>query len=72
MLLTNPGRSYEGGDRTPKFKEYIFPTFYKKCINGVVRIDSTIIFHLSKLLKLAFFILCDVIFLMRLWGKFEI
>ena len=38
----------------------------------VVRIGSIIIFHLSKLLKAKFFILCDVIFLVRLQGKFEI
>ena len=31
-----------------------------------------IIFHLSKLRKARFFILCDVIFLVRLLGKFEI
>ena len=31
-----------------------------------------IIFHLSKRWKAKFFILCDVIFLVRLQGKFEI
>ena len=58
-----------GGKRsssfTPKFKEYILPV-YK------VRIGSIIIFHLRKLWKAKFFILCDVIFLVRLQEKFEI
>ena len=31
-----------------------------------------IIFHLSKVRKAKFFILCDVIFLVRLQGKVEI
>ena len=44
----------------------------EKCIGEVVRISSIIIFHLSKLWKARFFILCDVIFLVRLQGKFEI
>ena len=38
----------------------------------VVRIGSVIIFHVSKLWKSKFSILCDVIFLVRLQGKFEI
>ena len=38
----------------------------------IVKIGSIIIFHLSKLLKTKFFILCDVIFLVRLQGKFDI
>ena len=37
-----------------------------------VRIGSIIIFHLSKLWKVKFFILCDVVFLVRLQGKFGI
>ena len=37
-----------------------------------MRIGSIIIFHLSELWKAKFFILCDVIFLMRLQGEFEI
>ena len=41
-------------------------------ISDVVRIGSMIIFHLSKLWKGKFFILCDVIFLVRLQEKFEI
>ena len=44
----------------------------EKCISEVVRIGSIIIFHLSKLWKAKFFILCDVIFLVRLQGKIEI
>ena len=44
----------------------------RKCISEVGRIGSIIIFHLSKLWKAKFFILCDVIFLVRLQGKFEI
>ena len=38
----------------------------------VVRIGSVIIFHLSKLWKAKFSILCDVLFLVRLQGKFDI
>ena len=38
----------------------------------VVTIGSIIIFHLSKLWKAKFSILCDVIFLVRLKGKFDI
>ena len=44
----------------------------RKCISEVVRIASIIIFHLSELRKAKFFILCDVIFLVRLQKKFEI
>ena len=40
--------------------------------NEVVRIGSIIIFHLSKLWKAEFLILCDEIFLVRLQEKFEI
>ena len=43
-----------------------------KCISEVVRIDWIIIIHLSKLWKAKFFMLCGVIFLVRLQGKFEI
>ena len=39
---------------------------------GRVRIRSTIIFHQSNLWKARFFILCDVILLARLQGKFDI
>ena len=59
---------------TPKFhsKKYMLPTF-EKCISEVVRIGSIYIFHLvGKKWKAKFFILCDVIFLVRLQGKFEI
>ena len=38
----------------------------RKCISGVARICIIIIFHLSKLWKAKFSILCDVIFLARL------
>ena len=44
----------------------------RKCISEVARICITIIFHLSKLRKVKFSILCDVIFLVRLQGKFDI
>ena len=44
----------------------------KKCIGEVVGIGCLIIFHLSKLWKAKFFILCDVIFLVRLTEKFDI
>ena len=46
--------------------------FKEKRISGVVRIGSIVIFYLSKLWKAKFFILCDVIFLVRLLGKFDI
>ena len=46
--------------------------FKEECISEVVRIDSIIIFRLSKLWKAKFFILCDAIFLVRMQGKFEI
>ena len=44
----------------------------EKCISEVVRISSIIIFHLNKLWKAKVFVLCVVIFLVRLQGKFEI
>ena len=57
---------------TPKLKKYILPTFLKRNVwSEVVRSGSKIIFHLSKLWKAKFFILCDVIFLVRPQGKFE-
>ena len=37
-----------------------------------VRIGSTIICHLSNLWEAKFFMLCDVIFLVRLQGKSEV
>ena len=40
--------------------------FKDKCISDVVRIGSIIPYHLSKLWKAKFFILCDVISLVRL------
>ena len=58
---------------TPKLNEYILPTFsMRKCMSEVVIFGSVIIFHLSKLGKSKFSILCDVIFLVRLQGKFDI
>ena len=44
--------------------------FKEKCIRDVVRIGCVTIFYLSKLWKAKFSILCDVIFLVRLQGKF--
>ena len=46
--------------------------FKEKCVSEVVRICSIIIFHLSKLWKVKFSILCGVIFMVRLQGKFDI
>ena len=40
-------------------------------MSEVVRIGSVIIFHLSKLWKAKFFILCDVIFLVRLQERLQ-
>ena len=57
---------------TPKFEKCILPTFLKRFMSEVVRIGSIIIFHLSQVWKAKFFILCDVIFLVRLQEKFEI
>ena len=42
------------------------------CMSDVARICSIITFHLSKLWKVKFSILCDVIFLVRLLGNFDI
>ena len=54
-------------------KKYILRTFFQEtCISEVGKIGSIIIFHMSKLWKAKFSILCDVIFLVRLQGKFEV
>ena len=45
--------------------------FKEKCVSEVARICSIIIFHLSKLLKVKFSLLCAVIFLVRLQEKFD-
>ena len=44
----------------------------RKCISKAVRICIKIIFHLSKLWKAKFSLLCDVIFLVRLQRNFDI
>ena len=44
----------------------------EKCMSDVVRIGSIIICQHSKLWTAKFFILCGVIFLVRLQGKFDI
>ena len=44
----------------------------RKCTSKVVRICSIITFYLSKLWKAKFSLLCDVIFLVGLEGKFDI
>ena len=49
----------------------LIPKLKKHNLSDAMRIGSIIIFHLSKLWKAKFFILCDVIFLVRLQGKFE-
>ena len=46
--------------------------FKQKCMSEVVRIGSIIIFYLSKLWKARFFILCDILFLVRLQEKLEV
>ena len=56
----------------PKFKKFILPTFQREMYKRGSENWSTIIFHRSKLWKAKFFILCDVIFLVRLWEKLEI
>ena len=58
---------------SPKLKKYILPAFLKR--NVLVRqwgFCGIIIFHLRKLWKAKFLILCDVILLVRLQGKFDI
>ena len=56
----------------PSLKSTFSQPFKQKCLSEVLRIGSIILFHLSKLWKDKFFILCDVIFLVRLQGKFEV
>ena len=56
----------------PSWKSTFSQPFKQKCITELVRMGSLITFYLSKLWKTKFFILCDVIFLVRLQGKFEI
>ena len=57
----------------PRSKRKFSQPLKDKYIREVVRIDSTIIFHLSKLWKAELVLmLCGVIFLVRLQGKFEI
>ena len=56
----------------PSSKSALSQPFEDECKSDVVRIGTMIIFHLSKLWKAKFFILCDAIFLVRLQGKFEI
>ena len=57
----------------PRSKKYILPTFSREMpISQVVRVNSIIIIHLSKLWKAKFSLLCDVIFLVGLEGKFDI
>ena len=47
-------------------------SFKEKCMSEVVRIGSVSIFYLSKIWKAELSILRDVIFLVRLQGKFDI
>ena len=56
----------------PSSKRTFSQPFKEKCISEVMRIGSIIIFHLSKLWKAKFFILCGVIFLVRLLGEFSL
>ena len=55
-----------------KFNRTFAQPFKEICMSEVVRIGSIIIFHLNKRCKAKFSILCDVIFLVRLQGKFEV
>ena len=56
----------------PSSKSTFSQPLKEKCISEVVRIGSITIFRLSELWKAMFFILCEVIFLMRPQGKFDI
>ena len=57
---------------TPELTVHSPNLLKRKCISKVVRICIKIIFHLSKLCKAKFSLLCDVIFLVGLEGKFDI
>ena len=59
-------------DRRSTSKTTFSQPFKETGISWAVRIASIIIFHLSKLWKAKFFILCDVTFLVRLQGKIEL
>ena len=48
------------GAFTPKLKGTFSQPSKEKCISGAVRIGSIIIFHLSKLWKAMFFLLCNI------------
>ena len=56
---------------TSPFSRFSQP-FKEKYMSELVRIGGIIIFHLSKLRKAKFFVLRDVLFLVRLQGEFEI
>ena len=57
----------------PSLKSTFSQPFKQKMYKwGNERIGSIIIFHLSKRWKAKFSILCDVIFLVKLQGKFEV
>ena len=64
--------SFDGVPTWPSSKSPFSQPFKEKCISEVARIGSIIIFHLRKLWKAKFSILCDVIFLVRLQEKLEI
>ena len=64
---------YQYSAFTPTLKKYICPILWREIgIGEAVRIGSMIILHLSKRWKANLFILCDVIFLVRLQGKLYI
>ena len=66
-------RKLETGPYNSQVQKAHSPNLPKeKCIDEVARIGSKIIFHMSKLWKAKFFILCDVILLVRPQEKFEI
>ena len=56
----------------PSSKSTFSQPFKEKCTSDVVRIGSIITFHQSKLWKAKFFILCGVIFLVRLRGNLKL
>ena len=55
----------------PSSKSTFSKPIKEKCMSEVAGIASIIVFHLSKLWRATFSILCDVISLMRLQGEFE-
>ena len=70
--VTNLLWPYQLTPSLPSSNSTFFHPFTEKCIGEIIRFGCIIIFHLSKRWKAKFSILCDVVFLVRPQGKFEI